>query len=164
MSEYINRILCFFIFTSVLNNLLSNKGYQKYIRLFSGFLLVMIILSPVIQIKELSEEDIYQYFDGSLATAAKGGVEKNVEDMREQLNKEQKSRTEKSLQSMIETRLSMEDIPIRKVEITYQSEDEEEKIKRIFVRTTLASREREGEIQKIVSEYVGIPLEAVEVK
>lgn len=157
MSGYVNQILCFLIFLSVLNQLLPNKSYQKYIRLFAGFVLITILLSPLISFDRLDETQIEHYLQSYLRDVDLGDMEAEVERMQEKQEKE-------GIAELIETRLSMENIQVRKVEVQYGRGEESESIRRIQVVTALSSRKETDTIQRIISEYIGIPLEWVEVR
>lgn len=45
--EWAWQIICCLIFITVLVNLLPKTGYEKYIRLFSGMVLILLVLKPV---------------------------------------------------------------------------------------------------------------------
>lgn len=46
IKEYVMNICYYVIITTVLFNLFPDEKYVKYIKLFSGFILIMIVISP----------------------------------------------------------------------------------------------------------------------
>ncbi len=58
MKEVLNwagNILFFLVFLTVLENLLPNKKYGRYIRLFTGLVLILLIVQPVARGLNLEE-------------------------------------------------------------------------------------------------------------
>lgn len=53
---WVKNIVCFYILLTVVLHLLPKEGYQKYVRFFSGMLLVILILTPVLSI--LGKEEV----------------------------------------------------------------------------------------------------------
>jgi len=47
INEWISSIVCYLLFTAVVMNLLPNGKYEKYLRLFAGCVLILLILKPV---------------------------------------------------------------------------------------------------------------------
>ena len=43
---WVKNIIYYMIFLSVVNNLLADSKYGKYIRLFSGMVLILLVVSP----------------------------------------------------------------------------------------------------------------------
>lgn len=54
--EWAWQIICCLIFITVLSNLLPKTGYEKYIRLFSGMVLILLILKPVTESLDLDDK------------------------------------------------------------------------------------------------------------
>lgn len=56
MLEWVWQIICCLIFITVLSSLLPKKSYEKYIRLFSGMILILVIIKPVTESLDLDEK------------------------------------------------------------------------------------------------------------
>ena len=54
--EWVWQIICCLIFITVLSSLLPKKSYEKYIRLFSGMILILVIIKPVTESLDLDEK------------------------------------------------------------------------------------------------------------
>lgn len=153
MREYIMQVISFLVFSSVLNNVVCDNSYKKYIRLFTGVLLIIIVISPVVKIGALDESFINDYIDKSAYTDEINEMSEKIEDMSDNYEKD-------SIESIIKIRLGQEDIEVRKVEVKYKDDE----VYKINVATRLNSRERKEEIKNILSEYMQIPVEYVEVR
>ena len=47
MKEWLSSIVCYLIFTSAVMSLLPSGKYEKYLRLFAGCVLILLVLKPV---------------------------------------------------------------------------------------------------------------------
>ena len=52
MSEWINGLAGYILISSIIIQMLPNGKYEPYIRLFTGFLLILLILQPVLKIRD----------------------------------------------------------------------------------------------------------------
>lgn len=50
MSEWLKSLLGYMLIVSVTMQMLPNQKYEQYVRLFTGFLLIILILQPVLKI------------------------------------------------------------------------------------------------------------------
>lgn len=60
--SWVNNITCYLIFITVAVNLLPNKNYEKYIRLFAGMVLILLVVKPLTGGLRL-EDKISHYFE-----------------------------------------------------------------------------------------------------
>ena len=58
--QWISSILCFLIFITMVIALLPAKKYEKYIRFFTGMMLILLVISPLT--KGLRLEDRIAYY------------------------------------------------------------------------------------------------------
>ncbi len=58
--QWISSILCFLIFITMVIALLPAKKYEKYIRFFTGMMLILLVISPLT--KGLRQEDRIAYY------------------------------------------------------------------------------------------------------
>lgn len=147
--EYVIRIICFLVFSSVIMNILPDNNYKKYIRLFMGTLLIILVMKPFVNLNEL-QIDYFNKYD----------YNQIVNEMEEKISSESNTNMNGSMEAAIRVRLAKEDISVRKINVTL----EEDEITNIGIQTTLGSREKKNEIVKILSDYYQIPAEYIEVK
>lgn len=65
--DWVKGIVFYLILVTVISNLIPSKKYEKYIRLFTGMLLIIIVTKPVIQLvakgELLEEGNILKFFE-----------------------------------------------------------------------------------------------------
>ena len=49
MSEWLQGIVGYLLLVSVTTQMIPNKKYEQYVRLFTGFLLIVVLLQPVLK-------------------------------------------------------------------------------------------------------------------
>ncbi len=56
--NWVKNLVCFYLLLTVVQHLLPKKSYQKYVRFFSGMLLTILVVSPVLSL--LGNEELLQ--------------------------------------------------------------------------------------------------------
>lgn len=51
MSEWLKSLVAFVLFSSVTMQMIPNQKYEQYVKLFTGFLMIIIILHPILKIR-----------------------------------------------------------------------------------------------------------------
>lgn len=51
MSEWLKSMVGFMLLVSVTMQMLPNQKYEQYVRLFTGFLMIIIVLQPILKIR-----------------------------------------------------------------------------------------------------------------
>lgn len=87
--EWIRNLTAFFLFLSVLENLLPGKTYGKYIHLFAGMILILLALQPFSQRTNL-EELLARSYEELL-------IQKEAEELKAELGVAEKKRLEQIL-------------------------------------------------------------------
>lgn len=78
MSEWMKNLVGFLLLASVTMQLLPNQKYEQYVRLFIGFLLMILVLKPVLQIRSADiflEQKIQKFVQEQTALEKKIGME-----------------------------------------------------------------------------------------
>ena len=68
---WVKNIVCFYIFMAIITHLLPKESYRKYVRFFSGMLLTILVMSPVLSVfgkedvlmKKISQAGFFQELD-----------------------------------------------------------------------------------------------------
>lgn len=88
---WIRNLTGFFLFMSVIDNLLPNKKYGKYVRLFSGMILILLVLQPLTgrlrledRIAHYYESFVFRYQAEDLQTEILGIEKQRLSQMIEQ--------------------------------------------------------------------------------
>ena len=66
MNEWLKNLVSYLLIVSIGMQMLPNKKYEEYVRLFTGFLLIVILLQPILKIRSsdhLIEERINQFVE-----------------------------------------------------------------------------------------------------
>lgn len=76
MSEWLKGLAGYFLISSVIMQMLPNGKYEPYLRLITGFLLILLVLQPVLKIK-----DIEGFLDRKIETflAEQEKIEEEIE-------------------------------------------------------------------------------------
>lgn len=77
LNEWICSLAAYFLLMSVLNQLLPSQKYGKYIRLFGGMILILLILSPLSRGLHL-EEKIARYYESFVFQYEAGDLKKQI--------------------------------------------------------------------------------------
>lgn len=84
MNEWLKNLVSYLLIVSIGMQMLPNKKYEEYVRLFTGFLLIVILLQPILKIRSsdhLIEERINQFVEEQemLETSVFEGEEEMVQ-------------------------------------------------------------------------------------
>ena len=60
LTQWIQKIISMLLVMSAVLQVIPGKDYEKYIRFFSGLVLILLVLSPVAALKGLKVEQFYQ--------------------------------------------------------------------------------------------------------
>lgn len=60
--DWIRNIAYYILFLSVLHNILPGKKYDKYIRLFAGSVLILLVLKPITSLLQI-EDQLAKYYE-----------------------------------------------------------------------------------------------------
>lgn len=138
--QAVKSIVIFLLLVTVLSNLLGQSSYKKYINIFVGLVLIIIVLTPILNIIN-STDKVDQYFNQNM-------YKFNAQDMSEQLAsaddsykkiilKEYKESIEKQIQSELDShKLTME-----KVDITINEEVDSQDCGKILSLAVTATKE-----------------------
>ena len=98
MSEWLNGLVGYFMITSIIMQMIPNGKYEPYIRLFTGFLLILLILQPVLKIRD-ADGFLNRQIEAFLGEQEK--IEKDIK-MQSQLFREQNNGMENFKMQTIE--------------------------------------------------------------
>lgn len=104
MSEWLKNIVGFLLIVSIVMQVLPGKKYEQYVKLFTGFLLILIVLQPVLKIGSANsflEQTIEEFVAQQEILERKIGTE--TEDFREQSERLQPGWMEQVSVSPVET-------------------------------------------------------------
>lgn len=85
MSEWIKSLVGYMLIVSVATQMMPNQKYEQYVKLFTGFLLIVLILQPILKIGSADlflEDKITQFVQEQEELEAQIGIQS--EDFRQQ--------------------------------------------------------------------------------
>lgn len=107
MSNWLKSMVGYLLIVSVTMQMLPNRKYEQYVRLFTGFLLIILMLQPVLKI-------------GSADSFLESKIEEFVseqERLESQIGKEREAFQEKSEGLLKQSTEQIEIEPVKKVEV-----------------------------------------------
>ena len=73
--EWMKNIACYMVLITAFMHVIPNEGYRKYIRMFTGLVLVLLLLTPVFRLFDAGNEILHLYESGA--------YEEKLEEIRE---------------------------------------------------------------------------------
>ena len=107
MSNWLKSLVGYMLIVSVTTQLLPHKKYEYYVKVFTGFLLILLVLQPILRIGSASaflETKIFAFIE-------------EQEKMEEKIGKEAKRFQEQSGNMGGEIFESIEVLPVERVEV-----------------------------------------------
>lgn len=108
MSQWLKSLVGYLLIVSVAVQMLPDKKYEQYVKLFTGFLLIILLFQPVLKIGSASaflENKILEFV-------------REQEQMEEAIVKKSEEFQEKSEQFEQEKSEEIEIVPIEEIEVT----------------------------------------------
>lgn len=81
--EWMRGIAYYMVLITAIIQVAAAESYRKYIRLFTGIILVLMILAPVIQVFGLTEKEVWTWEEEYEKTAQK--IEERVKEMEQEI-------------------------------------------------------------------------------
>ncbi|MDO5293102.1 MAG: stage III sporulation protein AF [bacterium] len=123
--QAVKNIIIFMLLITVLSNLLGQSSYKKYINIFVGLVLIIIVVTPILKLIN-SNQKVDQYFNKNL-------YKLNASDMTEQLNGADDSykkivlkEYKETIKNQIEDELKSHNLSLKQVDIVINEDIEAE--------------------------------------
>lgn len=100
--SWVGNIVFYLIFITVVVNLLPNKKYEKYLKLFSGMVFILLVLKPLTGSLRL-EDRIAYYFETITLQNESGDLKKELTGMEEQRLRQMITQYEDAVAKDVET-------------------------------------------------------------
>lgn len=165
--EWIRNLTAFFLFLSVLENLLPGKTYVKYIHLFAGMILILLALQPFSQRTNL-EELLARSYEELL-------IQKEAEELKAELGVAEKKRLEQILgqyEAAVEedvTRLAENcGVQVKRCQVFLENQEESPNfggVQSIQMVLEAGTQEEKGkELKQQILDYYGLEERDVEIE
>lgn len=80
--EWMKNLVFYFVLASMIMNVIPDSKYQKYIRFFLGMLLIVIVITPILELFNLADTMDENYYKNSIQSSwdeTVGDVEQEME-------------------------------------------------------------------------------------
>lgn len=94
--DWIRNIACYLVLISVVSNILPGKKYEKYIRLFTGLMFILIVFQPLTGTLNLEDKLLY-YFETFTFREETGDLTKEILGIEEQRKQQMLHQYEKAV-------------------------------------------------------------------
>ena len=158
--QWISSILCFLIFITMVIALLPAKKYEKYIRFFTGMMLILLVISPLTKGLRL-EDRIAYYFETITFQKESQDLEREILGIETQrllrVIEEYEGAVERDIKGMAED----QGFCVESVKATIESDRDEEKYGTVTYIAMVVSKD---EIQDRNEEQTGIVVGSVAIE
>lgn len=153
---YIKNIAVFGLMASIVVHLLPGSQYRKYVRLFLGFLLIMLILSPIGKLTKWGTyvNNRYEWFNLQLRNRE---LDFNVDAAKDQAREAYLAEYEEGLKEQLSVKMKEEGYEVK--EAKFETESSEEAFGQIKGVTLVLEKET-GQKMKIDKVEVGVMKES----
>lgn len=118
---WVRNITCYLIFMTVITNILPNKKYEKYIRLFAGMVLILIVLKPLTSGLRLDDQIAY-FFESITFQSQAEDFKKELAGMEEQRLGTMVEQYEQAVELDVKNMAEDEGLYPRRVKITIEND------------------------------------------
>lgn len=123
---WVRNITCYLIFMTVITNILPNKKYEKYIRLFAGMVLILIVLKPLTSGLRLDDQIAY-FFESITFQSQAEDFKKELAGMEDQRLGTMVKQYETAVQMDVEKMAEGEGLSARRVKAVIESDRNSER-------------------------------------
>lgn len=155
--SWVGNLTFYLIFITVVNNLLPNRRYERYLKLFTGMVMILLVLQPITGSLRL-EDRIAYYFESITFRNESVDLKKELLGMEDQRLTQMIDQYEKAVASDVGAMAEDMEFFVRKTEITIEKNQEEEAFGTVTHIRMAVSRE---EIMDVAEDGMD-PIEAVE--
>ena len=118
---WVKNLVCFYIFITAILHLMPKESYRKYVRFFTGLLLVIMVLTPILSLlrdnenlySKIEQAGFWQEMENLKLDTA------NLESSQQEIYHEE---YEKAISVDIEQMVKREDLKAKKVEVSLTEE------------------------------------------
>lgn len=123
--SWVGNLTFYLIFITVVNNLLPNRRYERYLKLFTGMVMILLVLQPITGSLRL-EDRIAYYFESITFRNESVDLKKELLGMEDQRLTQMIDQYEKAVASDVEAMAKDMEFFVRKTEITIEKNQEED--------------------------------------
>lgn len=157
--DWIWNLVIYFILVTAVSSVLPGETYRKYIRLFTGVVLILVMVQPLLNLLSLDEriEEIFQF---NSFEQEREELRANMEGMAEIGQDYVMENYRKLLERQILALAKEEKVELSNIELILEEDEESSDYGRILYLSAGASEAAEGFAAKLSAEF-GVPDENI---
>ena len=102
LKDYIGNVFCVYVILSIIENIVSNEKYARYLRLFGGIVMILIVIKPVFGLWGAGNDSLdISYFDFEISDDVYGDILKAEKGRNEELINMYCSSVEEQIQNYL---------------------------------------------------------------
>jgi stage III sporulation protein AF len=139
ITEWITNIILFILFAIVIELLIPNNSFQRYVKMVIGLLLIVIILTPILKIFNTNVDEMFTDMNVSSIFQEKK-VENSIENKKKEIQASQRAYIEEQMAVQMERQVREElwkehGYQIQKIELVLPEEESiEDHVEEVHVR------------------------------
>ncbi len=164
--QWVGSILCYLILISAIRAVLPSGKYEKYIRLFTGMILILVVVQPITEGFELGDRLAY-YFEAISFQRESEDLKREIlgieEQRLERVVKEYEGAVERDVKGMAEDLGFF----VERVEVAIESEQERENygaVSHVFMVVRRETDEKDGWDEEGEAEWEKIQIGTIEIE
>ena len=142
---WIRNLIGFFLFVTVIEHLLPGDSYRKYVRLFSGMVMILLVLKPLSQKLQI-EERIARYYESFVFRYEADELKENILGIEEQRLEQMIAQYEEAVELDVKQMAEDMGFVVRDCRVKIDGEESSERfgtVTRIFL--TVSEESADGE-------------------
>lgn len=172
---WVKNLVCFYIFVTAVLHLLPKESYQKYVKFFTGMLLVILVVTPVFSLMR-NKENLYSRIEQAGFFQELENLKRDTAYLESSQQQIYRSEYEKAISMDVEQIAKRQELEIKKIEVhlTEGCQVERIQLEVFFSEGEKAKQEKalyEGgaeypsvyELQKELKEFYQIDEEQIEI-
>ncbi len=164
--QWIRTVIIYLILVSAVMHLLPDNGYKKYVQLFTGLLLILIVAEPLADFLE-GEQTVDKIYRQAVEWQEKAERDQVLEQIEETEKQAVLDIYQEEIEKEIREQLLSEGYACR----TIQVELSEQGVEAVFgelippeERDRMKEREEERRMEELISEVYQVPLSSIQIK
>lgn len=125
--SWVKNLVCFYIFITAILHLLPKDSYRKYVKFFTGLLLVILVLTPVLSVLQ-DEENLYNKIEQAGFLQEMENLKLDTAYLEASQQKIYRREYEKAISMDIEQIVKRQEMSVNKVEVSLTEECQVERI------------------------------------
>lgn len=159
----VKSIVVYFILSTVIMNLLGKSEFKKYVGIFMGMLLILIVIQPFLKLSKLDTQMDYYFQMNEIKTNKK--LEEQFDQAQEKQDKSIIEQYEQTIREQTKWILSPYEFQIQRFQLEMEEDIDEENFGEIYnISVSLISDSKQEESQRQENEIKKVQIDPIEIE